>query len=506
MTKYILGVDIGTSSTKGILLTTTGTVVKQAKVSYQFDTPYPNWVQADANDWLTAVIEVIQNLVEDYDATDILALGIDGLYGGSGIPIAADGRILGPALIWMDRRATVETAAVKELVSASELMTTTANLVDPYYGFTKLLWLKQHKPQLYAQTVQFLPPESYVIGQFTGEISMNYSAAGNLGGIYDIKQANWSAKLANKLGLELDKLPAKLITSTDVAGYLLPKWAEKLHLAAEMPIFNTGVDVGPATVGTGVLQPGEVTIALGTSMNAAVVTDEPQRDKGLIIWPYAYQPKQYYYNFAGANTAGGIIAWFTKEFANELGQKPTLVLDRASQDVPAGSNGVIVLPFFMGERSPLWDSNVRGTILGLSLQTTRATLYNAFQEALAYAVRQSIEQFGTNVGEVITLVGGVSQSPKMVQLIADVTGKIVKTTQSGGEANLGSALLAGIGIGVVKPSEVSAWIKIDQTITPNMKTHAKYNHYFVAYEQAYQSLKPWYEKFHSVTTKYNEHN
>lgn len=498
MTKYILGIDIGTSSTKGMLITTTGEVIKQAKASYDLQTPHPNWAQEEASDWLNAVSDVITQLVADIDGTMVEALGLDGLYGGSGIPVDSEGKVLGPALIWMDRRATKETELVKSLVSEQELMDTTANLVDPYYGFTKLLWLKEHEPEMYQATAQFLPPESYVISQLTGEISINYSAAGNLAGVYDIEHAAWSTTLADKLGLDITKLPQKFVTSTQIAGHLLPEWAEKLHLPADMPVFNTGVDVGPATVGTGILEPGKVTIALGTSMNAALVTKQPQRNNGLIVWPYAYKPAEYFYNFAGANTAGAIIAWFTKEFAPELGENATVDLDAMSANIPIGSNGLIVLPFFMGERSPLWDSTVRGTVLGISLKTTRAELYNAFQEALAYSVRQSIELFGEEVGDEITLVGGVSRSDKMLHLIADVTGKTVLTTQSGGEANLGSAILAGIGVGVVNPEDVSDWIKIDQAVTPDINKHGQYNHYFKAYTGAYQSVRGWYADFAEI--------
>ncbi|WP_268912301.1 xylulokinase [Lentilactobacillus sp. SPB1-3] len=499
MAKYILGIDIGTSGTKAILMTTTGEIVAQKKDNYSFATPHPGWAEANAEDWLNAVTAVIRKLSSHVDDEDIVAIGIDGLYGGSGIPVDKDGNVLGPALIWMDRRATKETDQVKELVSDGELMDTTANLSDPYYGYTKLMWLKENKPDLYNKTDKFLPPESYVILQLTGQTSINYSAAGNLAGIFDINEDKWSQKIADKLGLDTEKLPQKFVTSTESAGSITEAWAQRLGIKAGTPVFNTGVDVGPATVGTGVVKPGEVTVALGTSMNAALVTEKPLRDNGLIIWPYAYRPKNLYYNFAGANTAGAIIAWFVKEFEKELDENDgPKELDFQSMDVPAGSNGLLVLPYFMGERSPLWDSTVRGTILGLSLKTTKYELYNAFQEAISYSVRQSIETFGTEIGDEITLVGGVSNSKKMVQMIADVTGKTVLTTKSGGEANLGSAILAGIGINAVNPEDVSKWIKIDQRVLPNKEKHEIYNQYFKMYKHAYNRVKDFYKDFSAI--------
>lgn len=499
MAKYILGIDVGTSGTKAMLLTTDGEVIAQQKDNYSFETPHPGWAEANAKDWLNAVTSLIRTLSSHVEDADIVAIGIDGLYGGSGIPVDNKGQAIGPALIWMDRRAVLEANEATKLVGETELMAVTANLADPYYGYTKLMWLKKNKPDLYAKTATFLPPESYIIAELTGEVSMNYSAAGNLGGVFDINQGEWSPELADKLGIDIEKLPQKFVTSTEPAGYVIKDWAERLGLQSGTPVFNTGVDVGPATVGTGVLNPGKVTVALGTSMNAALVTKQPQRNKDLIIWPYAYKPKEYYYNFAGANTAGAIVAWFVKEFATEFDENSgPIALDIQSNHIPVGSNGLLVLPYFMGERSPLWDSDVRGTILGISLKTTRYELYNAFQEAIAYSVRQSIEQFGPDIGDTITLVGGVSSSKKMVQMIADVTGKAVLITKSGGEANLGSAILAGIGIHAGKAEDVSKWVKIDQKILPNKNNTKLYNQYFIMYKKAYNSVKGFYHDFTTI--------
>lgn len=499
MTKYILGIDIGTSGTKAILLTTEGEIVAQKKDNYDFKTPHPGWAEANAQDWFNAVASLIRTLASKVNDEDIVAIGIDGLYGGSGIPVDKDGKALGPALIWMDRRATQETKNVSNLISEIELMDVTANLADPYYGYTKLMWIKKNDPELYKQTAKFLPPESYVIYQLTGQESINYSAAGNLAGIFDINNNVWSESIAEKLGIDINKLPQKFVESTDVAGYINEKWAARLGLNEGTPVFNTGVDVGPATVGTGIFGPGQVTVALGTSMNAALVTKKPLRNKKLIIWPYSYKPKDYYYNFAGANTAGAIVAWFVKEFSNEFDENDgPQELDFKSSDVAAGSNGLLVLPFFMGERSPLWDSDIRGTILGLSLKTTKYEIYNAFQEAIAYSVRQSVEQFGNEVGDAITLVGGVSNSKKMDQMIADVTGKTILTTKSGGEANLGSAILAGIGINNIDPKDASKWIKIDDKFTPNLQKHDKYNLYFDMYKKAYNNIKDFYSEFSHI--------
>lgn len=494
MEKYIIGVDIGTSSTKGLLITTGGKIIKQNKVSYSINTPQETWAEGNAEDWLSAVCSVIKSLSQDIDASNLIGIGLDGLYGGSGIPVDENNNVLGPALIWMDRRATKQTQQVYKLLDKKELMDITGNLADPYYGYTKIMWIKENLPQLYKKTYKFLPPETYIIKELTGQESINYSAAGNLGGIFNLNTDKWDLSLSNKLGIDLNKLPQQLIESTKIAGKVSSKWAEKLGINAGTPMFNTGVDVGPATIGTGVFGPDDVTIAIGTSMNAAMVTKKPLLNRKLIIWPYAYKPMEYYYNFAGANTAGAIVAWFIKEFSNEDPKE----MDRLSAGTPIGSNGITVLPYFMGERSPLWDSDIRGTILGISLNTSKLDIYNAFQEAIAFSVRQSIEQFGENIGDSITVVGGVSSSSKMLHLISDITGKTVNTTKSGGEADLGSAILAGIGKKVLSLNEAKNWSKINESIKPNLEKHTLYNRYYQKYKEAYKFLKPYYQGFNNL--------
>lgn len=491
MEKYIIGIDIGTSSTKGLLITNEGKIIKQSKVPYSINTPHDSWAEGNATDWLSAVVSIIKSLSKNIDPSNLIGIGLDGLYGGSGIPVDKNNKVLGPALIWMDRRAIKQVEQVYKLLDKKDLMDITGNLADPYYGYTKIMWIKENQPQLYKKTYKFLPPESYIIKELTGEESINYSAAGNLAGVFNINTDEWDSSLSNKLGIDLDKLPQKLIESTEIAGEVSSEWANKLGINEGTPIFNTGVDVGPATIGTGVFGTDDVTVAIGTSMNAALVTKQPLLNRNLIIWPYAYKPKEYYYNFAGANTAGAIVAWFIKEFCNSDTQK----MDKLSMDIPAGSNGITVLPFFMGERSPLWDSNSRGTIFGISLNTSKLDIYNAFQEAIAFSVRQSIEQFGENIGNSITIVGGVSGSSKMLHLISDITGKTVNTTKSGGEADLGSAILAGIGKNVLSVDEAKKWSKLNESIKPNIEKHKLYNFYYQKYKEAYKFVKPFYKKF-----------
>ncbi|HEY4295452.1 MAG TPA: FGGY family carbohydrate kinase, partial [Paraburkholderia sp.] len=187
---YVIGVDIGTQSTKALLVDQHGAIVAQHASSYQPDTPRPLWAEQWPAVWLKAVVECVAACVEEaraagVAASAIKALCVSSLYGGSGIPVDSDMRPLAPCLIWMDRRATAQVEWVRENIDLERLYTITGNGVDSYYGYTKILWLRDHEPDVWAKTRYFLPPNAYVIYMLTGEVAVDHSSAGNIGGIYD---------------------------------------------------------------------------------------------------------------------------------------------------------------------------------------------------------------------------------------------------------------------------------------------------------------------------------
>lgn len=199
-------------------------------------------------------------------------------------------------------------------------------------------------------------------------------------------------------------------------------------------------------------------------MCAALISDKPVKGDGLIVWPYLYNAKKLSYYFAGGATSGAIVKWFRNTFAKELwqaeqegGANAYFVLDQEAADIAPGSNGLIVLPYFMGERSPVWDSDAKGTIVGLSLTHTRAHVYRAFLEAVAYSLRHAMESTGENLGEYILLAGGVTKSKIWRQIFADVTGYPIVCPIHDVEANMGDVMLAGIGVGLLTYEDVKKW-------------------------------------------------
>lgn len=504
---YLLGTDIGTSGTKTIMMDTMGKLIAQDLQEYDVETPKPLWAEQWPQVWEQATRDSIRNTVKKagIKPEDIKGIAISGLYGGSGIPLDEKMEPVRPCLIWMDRRAEEETKWALDTIGEDKLLEITHNGADPYYGYTKILWIKNHEAENWAKTKLFLPPNNYVIYKLTGEIAIDYSSAGNIGGIFDMNTRTWSDELLDKMGIPKSMMPQNIVESTDIVGGLTKDAAADLGLLEGMPVVASGIDCGAANIGLGVFEPGVYAAAVGTSMCAALISEKPVKGKGLIIWPYLYDAKKLSYYFGGGATAGAIVKWFRNTFAElELAEEKKGginaydVLNKQAEKLPAGSDGLVVLPYFMGERSPVWDSDAKGLILGLSLTHTKAHIYRAFLEAVAYSLRNAMECTGENLGEYILLAGGVTKSMLWRQIFADVTGYPVVCPINDVEANMGDVMLAGIGTGLLTFEEVKKWQVLDKPIKPNKEAHEKYNEYYDLYKSVYQDLKADMKKLTKV--------
>ncbi|NBJ71484.1 MULTISPECIES: FGGY-family carbohydrate kinase [Clostridia] len=495
---YLLGTDIGTSGTKTILMDVEGNLIAQDLQEYDVLTPKPLWAEQWPDVWLNAVKNSIKNTVQKSGVSveNIRGIAISGLYGGSGIPLDENMDPVRPCMIWMDRRAEEETRWVLDHIGKEKLLEITHNGADPYYGYTKILWMKNHEPKNWENTKLFLPPNDYVIYKLTGEIAIDYSSAGNIGGIFDMNERTWSKELMDAMGIPLSMMPQNIVESTDIVGGLTADIAAELGLSEGMPVIASGIDAGAANIGLGVFESGVYAAAIGTSMCAALISDKPVKGEGLIVWPYLYDAKRLSYYFAGGNTAGAIVKWFRQTMCEfELGTERNGgknaydVLNEQAESIPAGSEGLIVLPYFMGERSPIWNSDAKGTIIGLSLAHTKAHMYRAFLEAVAYSLRDAMEATGENLGEQILIAGGVTKSRVWRQIFADVTGYPVVCPVHDAEANMGDVMLAGIGTNLLTYEDVKKWQVLDEKIMPNQANHQKYTAYYKAYKSVYKNLK-----------------
>jgi len=496
--EYLIGTDIGTSGAKSIIMDLEGKLISQDLQEYDVLTPKTLWAEQWPGIWYEATKRSIKSAIEKSGlaAESIKGICISGLYGGSGIPIDENMEPVRPCLIWMDRRATAQEKWVKENIDQEKLARITHNGTDPYYGYTKILWIRDNEPENWEKIKMFLPPNAYVIYKMTGNVAIDYSSAGNIGGIFDMNTRSWSYELMDDMGIPRSMMPEKIVSSDTIVGGMTADIAAELGLIEGIPICAGGVDCGVATFGMGVFKPGDYAATIGTSMCAALIHETPIKAEGLIAWPYVIDSKNLTYSFGGGATAGAVVKWFRDNFAElekqaelEGGPNAYAVLDQQAAEIPAGSEGLIVLPYFMGERSPVWNTNARGTIFGLSLAHTKAHIYRAFLEAVAYSLRHSMEATGENLGDSILLAGGVTKSKLWKQIFADVTGYAMVCPIHDVEANLGDVMLAGLGTGLLSIGDIKKWQVLDEKIIPNPETHKIYNEYYEVYHSIYQNLK-----------------
>lgn len=499
MADAVIGIDIGTQSTKAVLVGRDGAILAQASCAYAPDTPRPNWAEQHPDVWLAAVERCLAEVARHAAPADVKAVCVSSLYGGSGVPVDSDVKPLHPCLIWMDRRAEAQVAWVKTQTDLGRLRAVTGNGVDSYYGFTKMLWLRTERPDVWERTALFLPPNAYVIHRLTGEIAVDHSSAGNIGGVYDVSARNWSREMLDALGIPHRMMPQRLVAPTDTVGGLTAEAAARLGLAAGTPVVAGGVDAAVATFAAGVVKPGHHVAMLGTSMCWGYIAPEAGAVQGLVSMPYVVRTAEDLYVFGGAATAGASVTWFREQFCQaevsagrEQGRDPHEILEAAAAAVAPGSDGLVFLPYLMGERSPVWDSQASGAFVGLNLFHTRAHLYRAVLEGVTLALRHNIEAGRTGVAALerrLIVVGGAAKSDLWMQIVADVTGLPVWTIREDVEAALGAARLAALGAGLVRRDDEDRWITLVERAKPEPARERRYDAVFAVYAALYPALK-----------------
>ncbi|WP_136689520.1 FGGY-family carbohydrate kinase [Halorhabdus amylolytica] len=499
---YLMGTDIGTHGTKTVLVSPEGEVLGSGQADYEVEQPEPSWAQQWPDVWVEATYDSIRQAIDDADVdpAEVRGISISSLYGGAGVPIDAEGEPLYPCLIWMDRRATDQVEWVKENVDLDELFEITGNYVDSYFGYTKILWLKENEPEVFEQTENFVPPNNYVEYVMTDELAVDYSSAGNIGGVFDIDALEWSEEACEMLGITTEKFPDRLVPSEEIVGEMTAEAAEKSGLEEGTPVLAGGVDAPMATLAAGAFEGGDNVSMMGTSTCWGTIHSGDGFSEKLVSMPHVADSEEKVYTFGGSATTGGLIEWFKDEFggpeeqAGELADiDPFELLNMKAEEIPAGSEGLIALPYFKGERSPIWDPEARGTFMGLTLYHEKAHMYRALMEAGGYSLLHNVEvveNLGLPLNDETHVVGGVSNSELWMEILADVTGREMIVPAGGVGAPLGDALLVGVGTGLIEDYDaITDWTATGEVYTPDADTHETYSEYYEIYKSLYQNAK-----------------
>ncbi len=494
---YFLGIDIGTSSTKVGLWQLDGTLVASASAAYDLNRPHPTWADIPAEAWWQATCDATRQVISGIDAAQIGAVGVDGL-GWALVPVNEQGKSLYNAMIWLDRRAEEQAAWLRNQAYAGELVNLVANPLDAAYMTPKLLWLREHEPDVYTRAHKFLDCTGYIVQQLTGVFSCDYTQAYGYH-CFDIRREQWDEQAAERLGIALAQMPP-LHAPTDLVGEVTGGAAAATGLQTGTPVIAGALDAAAGAFGSGVARVGQTADQGGTAFGLSNCTDtvivEPR-----LIFSHHVVPGTYL--LQGGTVGGGILNWFRAHFGEESFE----ALNEQAVQSSVGANGLIFLPYMSGERSPLWNSNARGVFFGLSFNTQRRDVVRAIMEGCALAVYHNVkvaEQGGARIDEWIG-IGGATNSDVWCQIKADITNRPFTIPQhpngTKGDNTLALALMGAYAVGAVDdlPAAIDSILSDRKQFTPHAANHTAYQKIFDFYLHLSEKLTPDFDHIVQLT-------
>ena len=497
---FLMGIDIGTTGCKTILVDDRGVVVARALEDYPFYSPKHGWAEQNPADWWDAVKKTIRAITAEHrdKIGDLKGIGLSGQMHGL-VPLDKSMEVIRPAILWNDQRTEKQCTHVYEKSGGIEgLLGYTNNRMLPGYTGGKVLWLRDEEPENFERIVKFVNPKDYIRFCLTGEIATEVSDASGTG-FFDVKQRRWSTDLLELLELPAAWLP-ECFEATEVSGKVKPDVASSLGLSENLPVVGGGGDSVIQTLGTGVTESNVLMTTLGTAgiISTALETFRDNPEGKLQV--FCNVMPDTWHAMGVTLAAGGSMRWARDTFggpeslvAEELDKDPYTVISDTTSQVPPGSNGLIFLPYLQGERCPHTDPYARGAFIGLSSAMKKRTLFRSVMEGVIYSFRDVAELFH-QIGmeyEYIATSGGGAQSPVWRQIHADIFNKRVITVSGSREgAAYGAVLVAGVGLGVWKDFHTAtANLQIESETEPDERNIGLYDRCFSIYQRYYQLLK-----------------
>ncbi len=496
MPNCFLGVDVGTYSSKGVLVRDDGVVLASHVVPHDLSMPRPGWYEHDAEETWWNDFVVITRAVLDAGGVapaQIAGVGVSAISPAI-VPISAGGAPLRPAILYgIDTRATRQVAAIEEALGGAEAFFNRygANL-SSQSAAPKLRWLRENEPDVWARTTMILSGEGYVVWKLTGEAVIDYYDVGAYVPLFDPLTPGWDAAYA-----ELIAPTAWMSRPTwtcNVAGHITPAAAAATGLSAGTPVTTGTADAAAEAISAGLTRTGDLMIMYGSSIFFIARTDRQPRSAR--FWGAPFLEPGSFALAGGMSTAGSMTRWFRDTLGHPEvmaeqadGANAYAALAQLAESAPPGANGLVALPYFAGERTPIHDPEARGLLIGLTLSTTRADLYRALLESVGYGIRHNLDAMrGEGVApQRILAVGGGTLNRPWMQMVTDIVGaeQLIPAEQIG--ASYGDAMLAAVGVGFFHTTAdaARAWVRTGQTIEPDLARHALYEPYYAVYRRLY---------------------
>lgn len=481
-----IGIDLGTSATKFLLVDEAGEVRNTVTKEYPLSFPQPGWSEQAPADWWTACLEGIPELLRGFDPSEVRGIGLGGQMHGL-VALDKDDQVLRPAILWNDGRTAKQVDYLNETIGRETLSKYTANIA--FAGFTapKLLWMRENEPELFARIEKIMLPKDYIVYCLTGVHATDYSdASGML--LLDVEHKCWSKEMCEISGVQEHWL-AKLHESWQAVGPLKPEAAKALGLPENVPVCAGAGDNAAAAVGTGTVGAGGCNISLGTSGTIFISSDKFGVDPNNALHAFAHADGGYHL-MGCMLSAASCNKWWCEDIL-KTDDYPAEQADITPEKL--GRNHVFFLPYLMGERSPINDTNARGAFIGMTMDTSRADLVQAVLEGVSFAIRDSFEvakSLGVSIPR-SNICGGGSKSPLWKTILANVLGiplDIVKTEQGPG---YGAAILAMVSCGDYPTVEAAckALVSVKDTVEPDPELTARYEARYQQFRQIYPACK-----------------
>lgn len=508
MQNCLLGIDIGTSGLKSLLVDEQGKIITSAYREYGLASPHPGWYEQDPEDWWQAAVEVVQELLfRAGDKVDILAVGLSGqMHGMVGLDV--NGKVVRPCMIWADLRNGAECEQVYEQVGGlEELLKLTNNRMLTGYTGGKVLWVRNHEPQVYGRIVTVLNPKDYIRFRLTGVCATDVSDASGTG-LFDVRKRTWSKALLKALDLPEGLFP-HAFESCEISGTISAEASRTMGLRAGTPVMGGGGDAVTQTTGTGLVKEGIFATTIGTGGIVSTALDQPYDNPEGRLQVFCNNIPDKWHSMGVTLSAGGALRWYRdafaapeKEIARLTDQDVYDLLMAEAAACPAGSEGLLFLPHLLGARCPEPDPNARGAYIGLTIRHDRRHLLRALIEGITFSLKDMTclyEQMGVVPDELRTSGGG-SRSPFWRQIQADVFNRKIYTMYAAAEGGAyGAALVAGVGAGVWPDMESAAgFISVETTEMPDPSVVPVYEKLFPLYQGLHRTLQATFDGLASL--------
>ncbi len=501
--KYLLGIDIGTSGTKTVLFDRGGNPISSSTAEYPLYQPEIGWAEQDPQDWWKAVCITINQVIKDSNINPeyISGIGLSGQMHGL-VMLDGDGNVLRKSIIWCDQRTAKECVEITEKVGEKRLIDITANPALTGFTASKILWVRNNEPEIYEKCRKILLPKDYIRYMLTGEFATEVSDASGMQ-LLDIKNRCWSKEVLNALDIPIEYL-GDVHESIVVSGKVHKKAAEVTGLKENTPVVGGAGDQAAGAIGNGIIKSGQISSTIGTSGVVFAHLDEPIIDEKGRVHTFCHAVPGAWHMMGVTQGAGLSLKWFRDNFctneievAKGMGIDPYVLMTKEAEKVPAGSRGLIYLPYLMGERTPHLNPKAKGVFFGLSAAHTKNEMLRAVIEGVSYSLldcMEIIKDTGMNPTNVM-VSGGGGKSELWRQILADMFNCKVSTNKSSEGPALGVALLAGVGTGVYKDIHEACSIAISENSVqfPKEENSLVYKRYYEIYKKIYNDLKGTFE-------------